>query len=187
MPMNSFEDSRISEGTLHRGAQHIANMPVKTTPAPRYRPGQETLNGHAVRTPDLATRRVIGAATLTGAAVRNPGGESLGKIEDIMMDLERGRIAYAVLSFGGLFGIGSKLFILPWSALEFNQRTNEFVLDIPREVLEKGPGFEKDSWPDMADPVYGADIHRHYGKKPYWEHTVTDFSGDEFSANRCWE
>jgi len=92
-----------------------------------------------------------------------------------------------VLSFGGLFGIGSKLFILPWSSLTFDQRHNEFILDIQRDVLEKGPGFDRDNWPDMADPTYGTDVHRHYGKTPYWENTMTDFSSDEFTANRCCE
>jgi len=189
MPTNAFEDSRIAEGTMHNGAQHIANMPgqVKTPQAPRYEsdydPGKEFIDGHPVKKTPL--HRVLGVTTLAGAGVRNPAGDSLGRIEDIMIELASGRIAYAVLSFGGLFGIGSKLFVLPWTALTFDQRANEFVLDVARELLEKGPGFERDNWPDMADPAYGAGIHLHYGKKPYWENTMTDFGGDEFTANRC--
>jgi sporulation protein YlmC with PRC-barrel domain len=186
MATNAFEDSRISEGTMHIGAQHVSNIPVAT---PWDDPGKRFAS---TSTPtDAATdrpvRRVLGVTMLTGAEVRNPAGESLGKLEDIMIDLAAGRIAYAVLSFGGLLGIGSKFFILPWSSMTFNQTQNEFILDIPREVLEKGPGFDKNNWPDMGDPAYGASIHRHYGQTPYWENTATNFSGDEFSGNRCRE
>lgn len=180
MATNAFEDSRISEGTLHIGAQHVSNMPTVT-------PFEDSGKRFASSTGPSSKRpihRVIGTTTLTGANVRNPAGESLGKIEDIMIDLGAGRIAYAVLSFGGLFGLGSKFFILPWSSLRFDQADNEFVLDIQREVLEKGPGFDKEYWPDFADPAYGADIHKYYGKQPYWENTMTDFGGDEFTANR---
>jgi len=187
MPTNGFEGSRIAEGTMHTGAQHVSNMPGRvssTMPNLPDKPGKEILNGHTVKTP---SPRVLGATTLTGASVRNPAGDSLGKIEDIMIDLASGRIAYAVLSFGGLFGIGNKLFILPWNALAFDHSTNEFVLDMKRELLENGPGFERDHWPDMSDPVYGAGIHRHYARKPYWENTMTDFGSDEFSGNRSRE
>jgi sporulation protein YlmC with PRC-barrel domain len=184
MPTNAFEDSRIAEGTLHNGARHVNNLSSdKPSENRQHRPGEEFIDGHAVKTP--TGKRVLGASALIGAGVRNPAGDSLGKIEDIMLDIHNGRLAYAVLSFGGLFGIGSKLFILPWSSLTYRHPENEFILDVQREVLEKGPGFERDHWPDMADPAYGADIYRHYGKTPYWEHTVTNFGGDEFSANRC--
>ena len=185
MATNAFEDSRISEGTLQVKAQHVANLPATTASTPRAWPGREILNGHPIRTPNL--HRVVGSATLAGSDVRNPAGESLGKIEDLMIDLSRGRVAYAILSFGGLFGVGGKFFILPWSALVFDGKRNEFILDIDREVLEKGPGFEKDQWPDMADPVFGSDIHRYYGKTPYWQHTLTNFGGEELTANRCCE
>ena len=186
---NGFESSRISDGTLHAGAQHVTNLPSDTNrpvdPTYNYSGQGNFLNGHTVRTGRVC--RVLGSTTLTGANVRNPAGDSLGKIEDIMIGLAQGQIAYAVLSFGGLFGIGSKLLILPWGSLTHDRRQNEFILDIQRDVLEKGPAFDRENWPDMADPTYGTDVHRHYGKTPYWENTMTDFSSDEFTANRCCE
>jgi len=180
MATNAFEDSRISEGTMHIGAQHVSNMPTVTPsddPGKRFASSSTPSTRHAIR-------RVLGTTTLTGANVRNPAGENLGRIEDIMIDLAAGRIVYAVLSFGGLFGIGNKFFILPWSALSFDSPRNEFILDIKREVLEKGPGFDKDTWPDFTDPSYGADIHRHYGKTPYWESAITNAGGEGFAAHR---
>jgi len=113
-------------------------------------------------------RRVLSASTLSGDRVRNSAGEDLGKIEDLMIDVQSGRIAYAVLSFGGFLGIGDKLFAVPWSALTVNEQEKLFILDVDRQTLENAPGFDKDNWPDMADPSWGQQIHGHYGQKPYW-------------------
>jgi len=116
-------------------------------------------------------RRVLSAGYLTGDRVRNTAGEDLGKIEEIMLDVESGTVAYAVLSFGGFLGMGNKLFALPWEALQLDQDDHEFILDVDKATLEQAPGFDKDNWPDMADPTWGAQIHSHYGYKPYWEGT----------------
>jgi sporulation protein YlmC with PRC-barrel domain len=135
-------------------------------------------------------RRVLSASTLTGDRVRNSAGEDLGKVEQIMIDIPSGRVAYAVVSFGGFLGIGDKLFAVPWNALRIDEGEHEFVLNIDRKTLENAPGFNKDSWPDMADPTFGVAIHQHYGSTPYWEHDVTDagdYVGDERQTNRSME
>ena len=108
-------------------------------------------------------RRVLSAATLTGDRVRNPAGEDLGKIEEIMLDLPTGQVAYAVLAFGGFLGIGDKLFAVPWRALTLNERDHEFILNVDRRQLEDAPGFNRDHWPDMADPNWGAQVGQFYG------------------------
>ncbi|QNM98811.1 PRC-barrel domain-containing protein [Chitinimonas koreensis] len=109
------------------------------------------------------------ADTLTGNDVVNPAGDKLGDIKGIMLDVQRGRIAYAVLSFGGLLGLGDKLFALPWSALLLDTDRKCFVLDADKERLEKANGFDKDHWPSMADPRWASDLHLYYGRRPYWE------------------
>jgi sporulation protein YlmC with PRC-barrel domain len=113
--------------------------------------------------------RVLSASSICSDHVRNAAGEDLGKIEELMMDLDSGRIAYAVLSFGGFLKMGNKLFAVPWQALKADTVNKQFILDVPRSVLENAPGFDKDKWPNMADPTFGADVYRHYGYKPYWE------------------
>jgi sporulation protein YlmC with PRC-barrel domain len=118
---------------------------------------------------DQRPRRVLSASTLEGDSVRNSAGEDLGKIEDIMVDIPTGRVAYAVLSFGGFLGIGNKLFAVPWAALTLDEDAHEFILNVDKAVLESAPGFDKDSWPDMADPSWGEQIHSHYGFRPYWD------------------
>ena len=115
--------------------------------------------------PSTATqrRRVLSASTLTSDNVRNLQGEDIGHIKELMIDVGSGRVAYAVLSFGGFVGLGDKLFAVPWSALRLDQHDKVFILDVPRQRLEKAPGFDKEHWPDMADPAWSATIHQYYG------------------------
>ena len=119
--------------------------------------------------PEKRFRRVLSASTLAGDRVRNSGGEDLGKVHEIMIDIPSGTVAYAVLAFGGFLGMGDKLFALPWSALTLDEDEKCFVLDIDKRKLESAPGFDKDNWPDMADHTWGTAIFRYYGTKPYWQ------------------
>lgn len=110
---------------------------------------------------------LMGADTLIGNNVANKLGESLGDIKEIMLDMRSGHVSYAVLEFGGFLGLGSKLFAVPWSALTLDTVEKRFVLDANKELLENAPGFEKDNWPNMADPIWEKNIHDYYGTKPY--------------------
>jgi sporulation protein YlmC with PRC-barrel domain len=119
--------------------------------------------------PEKKFRRVLSASTLEGDSVRNLMGEDLGKVEEIMIDIPSGRVAYAVLTFGGVLGIGKKLFAVPWSALRIDEDEKCFVMDVDKRTLEAAPGFDKEDWPDMADTTWGSQIYRYYGVSPYWE------------------
>lgn len=109
------------------------------------------------------------ASKLKGDKVVNEEGDDLGKITDIMLDVPKGRVAYAVLSFGGFLGMGDKLFAVPWNALTLDADEKCFVLNVDREVLEKEHGFDKDHWPSMADQRWATEVHSRYGTRPYWE------------------
>ncbi|HET9796271.1 MAG TPA: PRC-barrel domain-containing protein [Thermoanaerobaculia bacterium] len=113
--------------------------------------------------------RVLSASTLSGDPVRNNRGDDLGKIEDLMIDLENGQVAYAVLSFGGVFGIGDKLFAVPWKAMTVDTDRHCFLLDVPKERLKDAPGFDKDNWPDITDTAWSTQVNSFYGTKPYRE------------------
>jgi sporulation protein YlmC with PRC-barrel domain len=115
------------------------------------------------------TPRTLSATTLIGDKVVNGYGEDLGKIEELMIDLENARVGYAVLSFGGLLGIGDKLFAIPLEALRLDAENHCFVLDIDRERLEQAPGFDKDEWPEADDLGYRREVFAFYGHDPYWE------------------
>ena len=107
--------------------------------------------------------------TVIGSSVVNTQNEDLGKIEDLVLDAGAGRIAYAVLSFGGFLGMGEKYFAIPWNAFHFNLKENHAVLNVDKKLLENAPGFDKDAWPNMADSTWGNSIYKHYGYTPYWE------------------
>jgi sporulation protein YlmC with PRC-barrel domain len=111
---------------------------------------------------------VLSGSSLKGDKVVNYKGEDLGKIEEIMIDLDRGRVAYAVLSFGGFLGLGDKLFAIPWQAFSVDTTNKRVVLNADKELLEKAPGFDKNNWPDMADLSLGSTLYGYYGYKPYW-------------------
>ena len=113
--------------------------------------------------------RVMASSTLTGDPVKNPAGDTLGEIKDIMLDVPQGAIAYAVMSFGGFMGIGDKYFAVPWLALSLDPAHKCFVLNATKEQLEAAPGFDKDHWPSMADEGWARQVHEHYHTKPYWE------------------
>ena len=113
--------------------------------------------------------RLMTASTLEGDKVVNRQGEDLGEIDEIMLDVPRGRIAYAVMSSGGFLGMGEKLFAIPWSALTLDTDNKCFVLDVDKQRLKDAPGFDKDSWPSMADTEFDTRVHSYYGTRPYWE------------------
>jgi sporulation protein YlmC with PRC-barrel domain len=112
---------------------------------------------------------VLSASSLKGDKVVNHQGEDLGEIQEIMIDLDRGRIAYAVLSFGGFLGMGDKLFAIPWQAFSVDTVQKRLVLNTKKELLEKATGFDKSNWPNMADPTWGSKVYGYYGYKPYWD------------------
>jgi len=109
---------------------------------------------------------LMGADTLIGDSVVNAADEDLGDIKEIMLDMQTGQVAYAVLSFGGFMGMGDKLFAVPWQALHLDTINKRFVLDIDKQRLQNAPGFDKDAWPDMADTQWAQQIHSFYGTDP---------------------
>jgi len=110
----------------------------------------------------------MAADTLAGDNVVNAAGESLGEIDRIMIDVPSGKVAYAVLSFGGFLGMGDKLFAIPWSALTLDTDNKRFILDVDKGKLKAAPGFDKDHWPSMAEDSWAISVHRFYGVEPYW-------------------
>lgn len=109
---------------------------------------------------------LMGANTLLGNDVCNQDGEDLGEIKEFMIDMASGKVAYAVLSSGGLLGLGDKLFAVPWAALTLDTENKRFRLDVPKDVLQDAPGFDKNRWPAMSDRTWAAGVHKFYGT-PY--------------------
>jgi sporulation protein YlmC with PRC-barrel domain len=115
------------------------------------------VKGTGMDSPD-ETITLISAGKVQGTPVLNPDGDTLGEIYDVMLEKRTGRIAYAVMSFGGLLGVGKKYHPLPWPALKYVPEAGGYVVGIPKEQLERGPTVDDTSTPwenGIADRIEG--------------------------------
>lgn len=103
---------------------------------------------------------------LIGMNVRNMEGETLGTIDDFVIDVRTGKVQYAAMSVGGVLGVGAKLFAVPFAELKFDHGQDDmfFVLNMEKEKIASAPGFNKSDWPDFADPDWTQKIDEHYRK-----------------------
>jgi sporulation protein YlmC with PRC-barrel domain len=111
----------------------------------------------------------VKASSIIGTDVVNAKHEDLGDIKEVVIDPHTGRVAYAVVSFGGILGMGEKLFAIPFSAFDYDVTENEYVLDVSKEQLKAAPGFDSDHWPSMSDEKWNRDVYKYYKQSPYWE------------------
>jgi sporulation protein YlmC with PRC-barrel domain len=129
-----------------------------------------------------STPRVLATSALKGSRVGNFAGEDLGKVDDLVVDVDSGRLNYVIVSIGGFLGIGDKLFAVPWELFTVRTGDHEFLLDIEKQMLRDAPSFERSKWPDMSDSAWAATIHSHFAQKPYWNSDITeagDYTGDD--------
>lgn len=104
----------------------------------------------------------LSATSLEGNKVINHLGEDIGNIEDLMIDTTKGSIDYAVLSFGGILGIGDKLFAVPMERISIDTEKECCVFNVEKDRLKDAPGFDKDNWPDTADTRWQTSIADYY-------------------------
>jgi len=108
------------------------------------------------------------SSEIIGMKVRNPANKDLGSVNDLMIDMNAGKVRYAALSYGGFLGLGNKLFAVPWTSFGFQQDANSkahhLTLAVDEEQLKNAPGYDKDKWPNLADPTFGKDVDTYYQK-----------------------
>lgn len=108
------------------------------------------------------TTDLIASDKVEGTAVFNRNGDKLGTISNFMVGKRNGRVEYAVLSFGGLFGMGERNYPLPWNMLTYDTDQGGYVVDLDKERLEDAPSFERGREPTF-DRTYGEQVYGHYG------------------------
>ena len=151
------------------GLQFVLGEPQDVTPPTNTDPGaMQHGQMHA------GNAQYVQVSRLIGMEVRNQNQEKLGKIEDLAINQNTGKVGYAVLSFGGTTGIGDKLLPMPWNALTLTSKpaTTEgtmpetyVVLNLNKDVLQKAPNFEKSQWPDFNNQKWVVAIDDFY--RPY--------------------
>ena len=98
--------------------------------------------------------------------VINERNQDLGRVDDLVIDVNAGKVKYAALAFGTTLGLGGKLFAVPLNEFTVKHATNDvfLVLSVNEEDLKKAPGFDKDHWPNFADSNWSAEIDRYYDR-----------------------
>lgn len=115
-----------------------------------------------------AMGQLIAADKVAGTDVYNRGGEKLGEVDSVMLDKTSGRVAYAIMSFGGFLGIGNRYHPLPWSMLNYDTELEGYVVDLDKRILEAAPSYGENDRVDWADRGYAQRLHDHYRVTPYW-------------------
>jgi sporulation protein YlmC with PRC-barrel domain len=112
--------------------------------------------------------QILPVSRLKNYDVINTNGEDLGQVQNLMLDLEQGQIAFVIVSFGGILGLSDKWFALPWELLAWSHQKKKFILNMPREVLENAPGLDKSKWPIEIDLSWLSSCYAYYRCAPYW-------------------
>jgi hypothetical protein len=115
----------------------------------------------------ITSGSLIAAEKVTGTNVYNADGETLGTIDDIMIDKVSGKAIYALMSFGGFLGIGEKYHPLPWSTLHYDETKGGYLVNLDKQKLEGAPTYGMDEdfkW----SPGYGRQVDEYYGAPSYW-------------------
>jgi len=113
--------------------------------------------------------RLIAADKVEGTEVYSPSGEALGTIENVMIDKPSGRVAYAVMSFGGFLGIGKDRRPLPWGMLRYDTGRGGYIADIDERKLQGAPAYEDSADFNWEDEQWGRSMHDYYQVSPTWE------------------
>lgn len=114
------------------------------------------------------TGNLIGSDKVEGTAVYSPDNEKIGTIERVMIDKLSGKVAYAVLSFGGFLGIGDDHYPIPWAKLTYDESIGGYRTDIAKADLESAPRYDADSDFEWNDRQRAMDVYAYYGVPPYW-------------------
>jgi sporulation protein YlmC with PRC-barrel domain len=117
----------------------------------------------------LPVPRVASALSLAKNGVTNENGDDLGKVEDIMVDLETGRVSFVVVASGGLLGRDGRLYAVPWEAMKISLHDKKFILNITKETMSNAPSFHRSNWPDLSNLSWLRDVYAYYGYQPWWK------------------
>lgn len=135
---------------------------MKTTNEKDFEVDNKTGINHEGPRANVPVQRLT-ATSIMKDKVENPQGESLGKIENLMINLKDGRVEYAVIEMGSFLGIGGKLFAIPFRELRVDPVKEVFILNRPKEYLKDIPGFDKTHWPGTNAHEYYNDVNTYWG------------------------
>jgi len=110
----------------------------------------------------------IRASDVIGTPVRSTTGETIGKVEDIVLDKLTNAIMFAVVSFGGFLGLGEKYHAIPWMSLDFDPEADGYVIGFTREQLEQAPSNTINELTKNDGIAFRDAAYEYYDVRPYW-------------------
>src|SRR5205814_7129566 len=109
------------------------------------------------------------SSDLIGMKVKNVGDQDMGKIDNLMLNLSQGRIAFVILSPDSSLNLGNNLYALPSDTFTASADRKFFSADISKEKLAGAPRFAKNNWNQLSDPSFASQVYQYYGKQAYFE------------------
>jgi sporulation protein YlmC with PRC-barrel domain len=151
----------MASGSALNRRPHLVGQPDR-----RPAPGEPTGD---LRPASRLDAVLIGATSIGGDLVYDAAGKFLGEIEELVLDMHSGRVAYALMDVGSVVGMGRKLLAIPWRTLTVDPVYQRCVIKVELERLIDAPCLDGDLLPRMADPSWASAVHAWFGCKPYWE------------------
>lgn len=108
------------------------------------------------------TSTLISSYKIEGTSVYDQNRRHLGSIHSVMIGKEDGKVAYAVLTFGGFLGLGSQYFPIPWSELTYVPGQDGYVTSLTEEQLTGAPRYDSHDETGWEDPAWRGAVDRHY-------------------------
>jgi sporulation protein YlmC with PRC-barrel domain len=119
----------------------------------------------ALKTADWPLLRV---SDVRGQKLMADDGRELGKVDDVVFDANSGRIAFAVVKFGGFLGMGEDRVAVPWTVFDVNKDGKLFAVNLDQEAVKAAPRITKSDWSEIREPGYGTRVYKHYNRKAEW-------------------
>ncbi|TWU22329.1 PRC-barrel domain protein [Novipirellula galeiformis] len=150
----------------------IGMMTVNATAQDTTNPVRDKTRGpNAGKLDEKTSGANIRVSQLIGMNIQNDQGESVGEINDLVIDSSSGKVRYAAVTYGGIIGIGNKLFAVPFEAFQVQPDPDDpddlddyvLVLNVTQKQLEGAQGFDEDHWPNMADKNFVRELNQRYG------------------------
>jgi sporulation protein YlmC with PRC-barrel domain len=112
------------------------------------------------------TFRLISANKVEGTNIYNLRGDDVGEVDDLMIDKHTGKVAYAVVTYGGFLGMGAERRALPWSVLDYDTNRGGYVVSAADDILKSAPAGITER--ELNDRAWGTRVYDHFGVPPYW-------------------
>lgn len=150
-------------------AQVAPSFPTASSSSPMTPGANPTSTAEGADRPDAASKedwqRLRRVSKILGSDVRNPRGDKMGEVKDLILD-RNGNVSHAVVATGGFLGIGNRLHAVPWGLLQAPPGRGFRVLDIDKSRLKNAPNFDPENWPNVLDERWGEENNRHYQPSP---------------------